>query len=169
MEASRRSALGFGIVLILVGLAFLSGQIFPQLWAWVGPMSWPFIVIGVGVALLVIGLMTRQPDMAVPACIVGGIGGLLLWQNTTGNWGSWAYAWALIPGFAGVGTMLAGLLKGKTRELRDGAISVLVSLVLFAIFASFLGGPAFLGRYWPILLIILGLIGIAQYFFHGKQ
>lgn len=169
MEASRRSALAGGIVLILLGLGFLSAQIFPLFWAWVGVASWPLIVIGVGALLLLIGLVTWTPGMAVPACIVGGIGGLLWWQNTTGNWASWAYAWALIPGFAGVGTMLAGILEGKGRTIRDGAFSVLVSLILFAIFASFLGGPAFLGKYWPALLIVLGVIGVAQYLFQGRK
>lgn len=169
MDTSRRSALGGGIVLVLLGLGFLSGQLFPQLWAWVGPVTWPFIVIGVGAFLLVIGLVTGTPGMAVPACIVGGIGGLLLWQNTTGNWASWSYAWALIPGFAGLGTMLAGVLEGKSRMLRDGAVTVLVSLILFAIFASFLGGPAFLGKYWPVLLIALGLIGVGRHFLDDQR
>lgn len=80
--------------------------------------------------------------MAVPACIVGGIGGLLLWQNATGEWQSWAYAWTLIPGFVGVGTLLSGLLGGTLRrDFGAGAWRVLISLISFGIFASFLGGP----------------------------
>jgi hypothetical protein len=74
----------------------------------------------------------------------------------------------LIPGFAGVGTLLSGVLQGKGGMISGGAGSVLVSLILFALFASFLGGPAFLGRYWPVLLIALGLIGVAQYFFRNQ-
>ena len=42
-------------------------------------------------------LLTGQPGMLVPACIVGGIGGMLYWQNLTGDWASWSYSWSLIP------------------------------------------------------------------------
>ncbi len=35
---------------------------------------------------------------------------------------------------------------------------LLYSLVLFAVFASFLGGWGLIGQYWPVLLILLGLI-----------
>lgn len=169
MSASQRSALAGGVILILLGLLFLLGQVAPGLWSWVGELTWPLIIVGVGALLLVIGLLTGVPGMAVPACIVGGIGGLLYWQNATGNWGSWSYAWALIPGFAGVGTMLMGLLEGKGRVVRDGASTLLVSLILFALFAAFFGGPSFLGTYWPVLLILLGLISLFQYFFRGRK
>ncbi len=169
MNRNRRSALGTGLVLILVGVLFLAGQLIPGLWDRVGPLSWPLIVIGVGVLLLAIGLATGVPSMAVPACIVGGIGGLLYWQNATGKWESWAYAWALIPGFVGIGAIVAGLLEGKWRDVRGGAWLVAISLILFAVFASFLGGPAFLGKYWPVLLILLGLLSLAQFFFDRRR
>jgi hypothetical protein len=114
-------------------------------------------VIGAGILLFIFGLLVNAPDMAVPACIVGGIGCLLYWQNSTGNWASWAYAWALIPGFVGVGVILAGLFKGELRQaLRDGGTLIIISLILFAIFGSFLGGLNILGDYWPLLLILLG-------------
>jgi hypothetical protein len=97
--------------------------------------------------------------MAVPACIVGGIGGLLYYQNASGNWDSWAYAWALIPGFVGVGVILSGLLAGRGRQaLIEGGGTVLVSLVLFAVFGSFLGGGDFPPLVWPILLIGAGVL-----------
>ncbi len=169
MEESRRSALVGGIVLILVGILFLVGQIVPGLWGWVGPLSWPLIVVGVGVLLLLIGLASNAPGMAVPACIVGGIGLLLYWQNATGNWESWAYAWTLIPGFAGVGTLLMGLWTGQWKTIRGGLWSILVSLILFAIFGSFLGGPFSLGKYWPVLLILLGLLGLGRGFFRQQR
>jgi hypothetical protein len=110
------------------------------------------------VLLLVIGVLVRAPGMAVPAALVSGIGGLLYWQNVTGNWESWAYAWTLIPGFVGVGIILAGLIEGHWRvTLRSGGTLVVISLVLFAIFGSFLGGPISLGVYWPVVLIVLGV------------
>ena len=96
--------------------------------------------------------------MAVPACIVGGIGGLLYWQNATGNWESWAYAWALIPGFVGVGVVLSRLLGGGGRKaLQEGGSLILISLALFAVFGSWLGGLNLFGDYWPVLLILWGV------------
>jgi len=159
VESHRRTNLIGGIVLILVGVYFLAVQLFPEL----GPslnieFSWPLILVGVGAFLLLFGLLVNAPDMAVPACIVAGIGGILYYQNMTGDWASWAYAWALIPGFVGVGVILAGLFGGTFRQsLRDGGTLILISLILFAVFSSFLGGKSYLGVYWPVLLILLGL------------
>jgi hypothetical protein len=169
MSATQRSGLVGGLFLILLGLVFLSFQFFPGMWSWVSEASWPLIVIGVGVALLVIGLIAGAPGLAVPACIVGGIGLLLYWQNATGNWESWAYAWTLIPGFAGVGTLLTGLIEGKGESIRAGFWMIIISLVLFAIFASFMGGPVSLGKYWPLLLILLGVVNLVKYFTHSRN
>ncbi|HPL28540.1 MAG TPA: hypothetical protein PLG21_10845, partial [Anaerolineae bacterium] len=107
--------------------------------------------------------------MAVPACIVGGIGGLLYWQNATGRWGSWAYAWALIPGFAGVGLILAGLLRLNWRQVQAGLWQAFISLVVFGIFGSFFGGLGVLGRYWPALLILLGLALMVRAFLRPQR
>ncbi len=159
MAERRRPGLVAGLVLILLGLWFLAVQLVPGVRQWAAgiTLSWPLIVIAVGVALLLMGLLTGAAGMAVPACIVGGIGGLLYWQNATGNWGSWSYAWALIPGFVGVGTLLMGAWERNAAHVRDGLQTILVSLVLFAIFGSFFGGGRLFGPYWPGLLILLGL------------
>ena len=169
MEANRRSALVGGVVLILLGILFLVGQLVPNLWGWVGSFTWPWFVVGAGALLLLIGLASNAPGMAVPACIVGGIGLLLYWQNATNNWESWAYAWTLIPGFAGVGAVLMGLWTGQWKTVWGGLWSIMVSLILFAIFASFLGGPFSLGKYWPVLLILLGLLSLGRILFRPRQ
>jgi len=166
MDSRRRSSLAAGLVLILLGAWFLASQWVPALRIWV---SWPLIIVGVGALLLIIGLATGVPAMAVPACIVGGIGGLLYWQNSTGNWESWTYAWTLIPGFVGVGTILSGLLGGETRQsVRGGLWLVAISLAMFAFFGSFLGGLNLLGPYWPALLILLGLLLLVRSLFRRR-
>jgi hypothetical protein len=164
MESRHRSSLVGGLVLIVLGVLFLAFQLSPSLRERFRPeLSWPLIVVGVGLLLLVIGLATGAPGMALPACIVGGIGGLLYWQNATDNWDSWAYAWALIPGFVGVGTILSGLLGNQPRRsLEGGAWLVMISLMLFLIFGSFLGGLNLLGPYWPVLLIVAGLLYLVR-------
>jgi hypothetical protein len=158
MEHRVRSSLAAGLVLVLLGVWFLIMQFVPGLQIYTA-LSWPLIIVGVGVILLVIGLFTGVPSMAVPACIVGGIGGLLYWQNVTGNWESWAYTWTLIPGFVGVGTVLASLLGGESRQgVRGGVWLILISLLLFAAFGSFFGALGLVGSYWPLLLIALGIL-----------
>jgi hypothetical protein len=165
MDKRTRSSVGGGILLILLGLAFLAYQMMPAWFGWLQvQMTWPLIVMAVGVFLLVFGLVVGAPGMAVPACIVGGIGALLYWQNLTGNWETWAYAWSLIPGFVGIGVILSGILgDGKLREdLEGGGWLLLISLTMFAIFGSFLGGLNLFGPYWPVLLIVLGVIFLAR-------
>jgi hypothetical protein len=159
MRHYRRSNLAVGLILILIGVWLLAVQVFPNLQLWFNlSFSWPLIVIGVGVLLLLVGLLAGEPGMAVPACIVGGIGGLLYYQNLTGNWGSWAYAWTLIPGFVGAGVILSGLLGNRPkRALGDGLNLIIISLVLFLVFAAFLGGPNLFGPFWPVLIILLGV------------
>jgi len=160
MERKRGSNLGSGLTLIIIGALFLVFQLVPGLDQLIG---WPLIVIGVGALLLVIGVLTGASGMAVPGCIVGGIGGLLYWQNATGNWESWSYAWALIPGFVGVGIIVSGLIGGDARKaLGEGGRLVIISLVLFAIFGSAFGALGALGQYWPVLIILLGVGSIVQ-------
>lgn len=107
--------------------------------------------------------------MAVPACVVGGIGGLLYWQNTTGNWQSWAYAWTPIPGFVGVGIIMAAALgEGGRQAVSGGLWLAFISLMLFTIFGSFFGAFGFLGDYWPALLILVGLLILVQNLFRRR-
>ena len=163
MSGRRRSSLAGGLVLILLGAWLLAVQVVPGLDDW---FEWPLFIVGVGALLLVIGLLTGVPAMAVPACIVGGIGGLFYWQHITDNWESWGYAWTLIPGFVGVGIILSGLLGGRFRKaLRDGVPVILVSVVLFAVFGSMFGALGVLGTYWPALLILLGVWLLVQNLF----
>lgn len=170
MDGNSRSRLGCGAVMILVGGWLLAVRLFPALGDWVEiSFAWPMFVIGAGVLLLLFGVLVNEPGMSVPAAIVGGIGSLLYWQNATGNWESWAYAWTLIPGFVAVGIVLMGLWKGGEAEsLRGGGILLIISLVLFTIFGSFLGGPNLLGPYWPVLLILLGLLILGRSLLGGR-
>lgn len=169
MEQRSRTNLAAGLLLILVGAAFLIAQFAPSLFTWLQPeLNWPLFVVGAGFVLLVIGLFADEPGMAVPACIVGGIGGLLYWQNSTGQWETWSYAWTLIPGFVGIGVILSGVLSGQTAQsLRDGGRTILVSLVLFTVFGTLMGGN-FTGVVWPSLLIVAGVILLIGNMLRGR-
>ena len=171
MDNNRRSSLVSGLMLILIGALFLVFQLVPDLKKLVNiEFTWPLIIVLVGFGLFVLGLLTRAPGMAVPACIVAGIGGILYYQNATGNWESWAYVWALIPGFSGLGTILSGLLGMDTRHsLEAGSWQVFVSLVLFFILGSLLGGLNLFGPYGPLLLVLFGLFILVRALFPGRK
>ncbi len=158
MSQQARTSFVFGLVLVILGGYFLLMNFIPGLPGLLpSSFSWPWIIISIGGGLLLLGLVVGSADMAVPAFIVGGIGGILLYQNTTENWGSWSYMWALIPGFVGLGTIAATIIKGNWGELREGIRLLFISAVLFAIFSAVMGGPNLLGQWWPILLILLGI------------
>ena len=159
MQKTERSNLAAGLILILIGGVFLAGKLLPEWFAWLSwENNWPLIVIGVGAVFLIIGALTQTPALAVPAFLISGIGGILYWQNLTGNWESWSYIWTLIPGFVGLGIIVSGFLAGTFREsLREGIRTMVVSLVMFAIFGSFLGFNDFNGLLLPSLIILAGV------------
>lgn len=152
----KRSNILLGGSLILVGVFSLVAQFIPGVNGWIGG-NWPLFIIVIAVLFLAAGLLAAIPALVIPAAIIAGIGGLLLWQNLTGLWETWAYVWTLIPGFVGVGLVGYDLLRGQFKLPSGGLVLLLISFVLFAIFGSFLGGPVELLRYWPVLLILIGL------------
>jgi hypothetical protein len=119
-----------GLILIAVGGIFLIGQ-----WAeldW-GAATWPFYVIAPGVALAAIGLSQRHGSgLTIAGGIVTMVGLVLLYQNATDHWESWAYAWALVgPGGSGIGMLLFGVRSADRKMARDGFWQIVVAIGLF--------------------------------------
>jgi hypothetical protein len=124
-----------GAVLIFIGLAFLAVR---YLDVFQGADVWPLFIIGPGVALLVLGLFLPNLGMLVGGSVVSTVGLVLAWQNMTGRWESWAYAWALVgPTASGVGSFLGGLRTGNPRLRDAGMWQIAVGLALFAGFYLF--------------------------------
>ena len=152
---------GVGIVLIALGAIFLLGR-FVDL----GAALWPLFVMAPGLALLAWALLGGRGSagLAVPGSIVTMVGLVLLIQNATGRFDTWAYAWGLIVASVGVGTWLYGSLADKEKEMTDGARTAMVGLALFAGFGVFfecvigLGGRGALLGGWlvPVLMIAAG-------------
>ena len=165
MNRRSRTQLGLGVLLVLLGLWFFAVRQVPALKAWTElQFDWPFYVIGAGVLILLVGLITGAPAMSIPACIVAGIGGILYYQNLSQDWESWSFLWTLIPGFVGVGSILTGLLGEDTRRnLAHGINLVVISAVLFLVLAAMMQRLSILGPYGPAaLLILLGIYVIIR-------
>ena len=160
MNRQGRTQLALGVILILLGAWFLLDKSVPAFHAIFEKYTeWPTSMLLIGGGIFIVGLVLGQPGMAVPAAIVAGIGGIFYYQEATNNYDSWSYMWALIPGFVGIGSILAGLLGDNTaHNLKRGLNMMVISAVLFLVFSSFFGGWELLGNYGPaLLLILLGL------------
>jgi hypothetical protein len=156
----NRTNLFLGLLLVLIGIWLVITRQVPAIQNWLDAnLSWPMWIMGAGLLVLLIGLITGAPGMAIPASIIAGVGGILYYQFNTGDYSSWSYMWTLFPGFVGVGTILTGLLGENTRyNISHGLNLVVISAMLFLIFGAFFGGLSLLGEYGPaIILIALGV------------
>ena len=165
MNKQGRSQLALGVILILLGAWFLMDKSVPAFHNIFEQYTrWPVNMLLIGGGIFIFGLVLGQPGMSVPAAIVAGLGGIFYYQQVTENFSSWSYMWALIPGFVGVGTVLAGILGDNTAHNNKHGINLMViSAVLFLVFSSFFGGWTLLGSFGPaILLILLGVWVLAS-------
>jgi hypothetical protein len=168
MDSHHRSSIRMGLVLILLGIFFILVQAFPAFQSLFSAAHTPdMILFGVAVLLAFIGLATGAAGMAIPVCIVGGIGGIFYWQTVSGAGPiSWSYAWALIPGFVGLGILVRDVFSGwPWRGLNEAIWLMALSVILFLVFAAAFGQWTVLGPYWPALLIVLGVLSLIRSFF----
>jgi hypothetical protein len=162
---SGGSSMALGIVLVVVGLFALGIVVFGIDLTQYG---WPLFVIIPGLTLLVVGFLGGGVGASVPGGIVTMLGLVLAYQSSTGDWASWAFAWALVaPGGVGLGLYLQALRDRDPEMLRRGRtllfIAALIFMIGFVLFESILGisgqdygifGKAAL----PGLLIVIGII-----------
>lgn len=163
-----------GLIFILVGFVFLLGELFDIQF---GQYIWPFFIIGPGLFLFVLSLTMKDEEgkgVAAVSGVVTMVGVVLLVQNVTGLWASWAYAWALVaPTSLGLGMMTYGIFKGRVEVRKEGWDLAKVGLTIFIVAAVFfeliIGVSGFgIGRLgWPVALIALGLFLLYRNFTAG--
>jgi len=167
MNQRQRTYLAGGVLLMLMGIVMLVFQKVPELQRLLALRdTWPLVVIGIGVGLLVFGVLIGAPRMAVPAIVFVGIGGILLGRSLTAHEEIWNYAiWALTPLFVWVGIMIARMiskvgpleiLASHLRLLKLLMMVLLGNILLLVSFRVFLRAFDFIS-YWPWVLIVLGM------------
>jgi hypothetical protein len=162
--------------LIALGVLFLVGQ---WLRVDVGHWGWPFFILVPGLALVAVGMASREPisqGLIVVGTVATAVGLLLFYQNMSDHWASWSYAWALIaPTAVGVGEVIYGTAKGHPEAVSAGTRLAGIGLVIFLAGAVFfeliIGVGGFrLGNWaWPFLLIIMGLVLLLRNMSGGAQ
>jgi hypothetical protein len=169
-------AIGLGVALLLIGVLLFVGQLFD---IGIDDVGWPAIVIGVGVVILVLGMfVNREQGMVIGGTVVTTVGLVLLYQNTTGRWESWAYAWALVgPAASGLGMVLWGIRSADPDEIRNGTWALLGGLGIFLVgFLFFEGVIGISGEPLPLpewvlpaVVIAIGVVVLARGIFQRRD
>ena len=157
-----------GLLLIAVGAIFvIARQSGWDLFGSIGSWGWPLFIIVPGLVLLALSLVPARPagiGFAIAGAVVTTVGSILLYQSRTGDWETWAYAWALIPMAAGCALVLYGLYAQSSSMVRGGTWIAGIGAVLFAVGAwvfegLFSGTPRpELNDLWPILVVGAGAV-----------
>jgi hypothetical protein len=162
----------FGGLLVLLGMVVLLDQTFHLD---LGRVGWPFFPIVSGLGLLGLGLAAAgRPGVALATAggVVTMAGLVLLVQNATDRFETWAYAWTLVVLVgAGIGRWLVGVVRGRRDLAASGGWLIAAGLMAFLVFAVFFEGvDGFGGRrdgatggyVLAALLIVGGLIVLGR-------
>ncbi len=167
MNDHERNTRALGFLLLVIGLWILMGRFLHLNF---GQWLWPFWVIVPGGLLMALGLRdsSRGNDGLVTfGSMVAMTGVILFVQNLTGQWQSWAYAWALIaPGSVGVGQYLWGQRTNDHHAMERGRRAMGTGLIMFLVLGFFfevilgIGGLHHLlnNMVLPVILIVAGIV-----------
>lgn len=149
------------VLLVAAGVLLLASQFYGG----IGALLWPFFIIVPGVALIVLAARAGWPEsLAVAGAIVTGVGVILLAQDLTHYYRSWAYAWTLLPLFAGAALFYCAEAHesdaGRARAVSLMQWSAGAFVVLGALFELLLfsGGQPWARYGVPLALIAVGVV-----------
>lgn len=169
---SDRNILFLGVGLIALGLLIFLGRLLSIPF---GEFLWPFIFIIPGTLLLFSALSSDSSSgegLSILGAILSSLGALFLFQQLSGLWATWAYAWALIaPTSVGIAQILYGNRQKREKIILAGKKLVTIGLLITGIGFIFfelilglsnLGGDLLDGFRLPLGLILFGLFVLAR-------
>lgn len=161
METRRRAAVAR--VLLIVGGLVLAAHLVPGLVPWFDrARHWPLAVVALGLLALVPGLLAWRV-LRMPGLVTLATGLILLYQNASNDWDSWAYLWALYPMVVGGGLLLFGAVDGRLQQvLRRAGYWLILGAVLLLAAKALAHRLDSVGDLWPVLVLLGGLWGIFQ-------
>lgn len=163
----NKNLLYAGVMLLLLGAIFLLTGIGT---AALGPSSalsmgrlWPLLLAWVGVGFFLPYFIWWERRLYLYGLTFPGIfflfnAILFLYSSLSGNWGAWAYLWALEPFAVALGLIGLYFFGRRSQPVLIAGLAVgLASLILFAILVSLLAPPMG-GLAAGLLLVILGIL-----------
>ena len=148
-----------GIVLIVIGAALLIAQVAPDLTR--------YVVVLIGIGLLALFLVTRAYGALIGGSIVTGVGvGIALAATYTGNLAAAGFLLSLAGGFLFI--WLASYVFRVTERHPWPLIPAAILGSIGAVLAIG-GNTANLLTYWPVILIVVGVIVIAAAYLRREE
>ncbi len=158
-KGNKNGGLIGGLILLIGGILALIGQFIPDAW---GGSFGTFLLLGLGLVFMVAGILTREEGWFIPGGILTGLGaGVALVSSSwaarlPGEEGGWfllvfAAGWALIP-------IMTALFCDETHWwalIPGGIIGLVGAAATFG--GSFATGLEWLGKLWPVILILVGV------------
>ena len=171
--SKRREGITGGIILVIIGIMVLIGQLVDT--GWLGAL----IPLGLGVIFMTWGILTREAGLMIPGGILSGVGlGVALIGTPLGDlallaplaenegaafMGAFALGWFSI-------TAASALFARETMwwALIPGAVFALIAAGI-GLGGLFMTAVAILGRFWPVLLILIGLYIVGKQLLPGHE
>jgi len=152
MDRSRTPELIAGIVLVIIGAAYLVSYLIPSLDR--------FVVLAIGIGILILFAATRAPAALIGGSIVTGVGaGIVLASYVAGTTGGALFLISLGGGF------LLVWLVGWSLEMPEARLWPLIpGSVLVLLGAAMLPGAG-----WAVALIVIGLGLVVVGFGAGRR
>lgn len=151
----RRGRLIPGVILILLGIAFLLRD-----YLGVGP---EFVLILAGLVFLVPYLFTRLYGLLIPGMLLSGLGLGLLYERT-------AHLGSAVPLGLGAGFIAIFAVDWVvTRSIRWWPLIPGAALMIPAALDLVPAARVWLEKGWPVILILVGVLLLALNFFPRNQ
>lgn len=154
------------VVLVIGVIAYFLEMTSVDVASWLGGSGWTLFIIGPGLVLLLASAFLRDGAALMTStagAVVTTVGALLLYQDQTAHYESWAYAWALIPGAVGIALAVHGLRFDRpdlvsvgTRMVAVFGVLLIAGMWFFETIFQTNQPPFDLGDNWPIALIAVG-------------
>jgi hypothetical protein len=167
MENTNRGTVILGTFLIAIGVVYLLLNLVPGIQT---VQTWPVIFYFLAAAFFLPVFLWPSAKrglagLYIPGSIMLVLGLIFTYDVLTLDWGSWAYAWLLIPGGVGLGLFLGSALGNWERgSLQTGLWMLGVDLGLFALFATIFGSNPVIRMIGPFLIILAGVLVLLRVF-----
>ncbi|MFZ3152106.1 MAG: hypothetical protein WA116_10565 [Anaerolineaceae bacterium] len=148
----KKGNIALGIDLILIGSALLTRQFYPQVALF---FTWPYWGFALAALLIISAILMQEGGWVIFGVLLAGVAANILLQPQLGG-----IVWVSILAFLGIGLIISALVDKREKDnWRSGLALIIIALLAFLIFRE--GGPlpwSQLNNYWPIALIVFGLV-----------